>query len=1192
MTGALLCAAAASHAGTIYVSTNSASDGPGTAWSNAFHSIQGAVDAASSGDTVRVTNGVYDAGGAVTPGYSLTNRVCITNAITLESVNGADVTIIDADGAMRGVYLSTGMLSGFTVTNGITWTSGGSWEYDRSGGGLWLGDGTIASNCVVTGSSAATGGGVFLFNGGTLADSTVSGNTSANEGGGIRCENGGTVSGCTIDQNSCQSGGGGIFLPNASPLIERCEIKGNECTGVGSDGGGIWLSHSAGTVRNCLIVGNVATNCGGGAFFNTEASNAVIESCTIVSNHAEVGGGVRMWGGTLRNCIVYGNTIWGSGDTNWSWGGNSPSIEYTCTTPTNGLPDGEGCMDTDPQFADTDYRLGAASPAIDAGTNQAWMAGAIDLGGNLRIMGTRVDMGCHERIVQHTGVSPTHYVSTSGTSSWPYTNWTTAANNIQDAVDTASDGDTVWVTNGVYSSGGAVTPGHALFNRVCATRPVTLQSVNGPEHTFIMGAEATDGGNGSDAVRCVYMTEGRLDGFTVTNGHTQTSGYEDCNLSGGGIYLFEDNTVVITNCVIAGNSAFSRGGGIYGTYPHHVRRCVIRDNVAGEGGGCYSTGNEEYLFLPLVMNDCMLSGNLAYVGGASWEALLNHCIITKNVALDQCGAGRGRFYYCTITGNLALNKYGGTVGIQHNCIIFGNTAAGKPSNTAADSYDSCSPDFIPGYLGVGYIMENCITNNPQLVSASHIASSSPCRDTGDGYMGCHDYVAGAATGTLYVSIIAEATNVVVGIPVRFEAAVEGHADQNLWSFDDGSVQSNEVILTHAWDTVGDYNVVLRVFNETYPAGVAATTAVSVVTAETSATYAWTDSPNPQWPHDNWSNAAHTLQEAVDAQTVCGGWVWATNGVYDAGTAVLPYEETRNRLAITRNMIVRSVNGPDVTLIKGAAATGGGHGDDAVRGVAMRAGVLSGFTITDGHTTTSKYYRGSLTYTDISGGGITLFGGNGVVSNCTISGNSAYYYGGGSYKGTLNNCRLSGNTALAGGGSHEGTLNNCMITDNTANNLGEYDSFGGGGGGYDTIMNNCTISANTADNGGGVGGYYTIMNNCIIFGNSGGNVSYGTQNSCWTDNPFFVNAGADNYRLQSISPCIDTGNNSYMPSVTDLDGTPRPLDGDNDGTNTVDIGCYEFLNASADSRMGTGGGCSMADTNSAPVEYFKLEVQIP
>ncbi len=67
-------------------------------------------------------------------------------------------------------------------------------------------------------------------------------------------------------------------------------------------------------------------------------------------------------------------------------------------------------------------------------------------------------------------------------------------------------------------------------------------------------------------------------------------------------------------------------------------------------------------------------------------------------------------------------------------------------------------------------------------------------------------------------------------------------------------------------------------------------------------------------------------------------------------------------------------------------------------------------------------------------------------------------------------------------------------------------------------------------------------------------------------PKFVDTAGGNLRLQSGSPCIDRGNN-YMdchPTVpgfqalpdTDMDGNWRIVDGNNDGTLTVDMGAYE------------------------------------
>lgn len=51
---------------------------------------------------------------------------------------------------------------------------------------------------------------------------------------------------------------------------------------------------------------------------------------------------------------------------------------------------------------------------------------------------------------------------------------------------------------------------------------------------------------------------------------------------------------------------------------------------------------------------------------------------------------------------------------------------------------------------------------------------------------------------------------------------------------------------------------------------------------------------------------------------------------------------------------------------------------------------------------------------------------------------------------------------------------------------------------------------------------------------------------------------DNLHLLSDSPCIDAGNNEALPGnvTTDLEGNPRFLDGNSDGSKIVDMGAYE------------------------------------
>jgi len=86
----------------------------------------------------------------------------------------------------------------------------------------------------------------------------------------------------------------------------------------------------------------------------------------------------------------------------------------------------------------------------------------------------------------------------------------------------------------------------------------------------------------------------------------------------------------------------------------------------------------------------------------------------------------------------------------------------------------------------------------------------------------------------------------------------------------------------------------------------------------------------QFPYADWANAFSNIQDAVD-ETIAGDMVLVTNGVYDRGGGVAPGGTCSNRVVITNDITVRGVDDRDLTIIKGAEATGGGTGPDAVRG---------------------------------------------------------------------------------------------------------------------------------------------------------------------------------------------------------------------------------------------------------------------
>ena len=69
---AYACSLALAEGAAYYVSAGSGNDAnSGTSWAQAKRTIQAAVDAASSNDTIWVTNGTYATGSRVAPGQTL-----------------------------------------------------------------------------------------------------------------------------------------------------------------------------------------------------------------------------------------------------------------------------------------------------------------------------------------------------------------------------------------------------------------------------------------------------------------------------------------------------------------------------------------------------------------------------------------------------------------------------------------------------------------------------------------------------------------------------------------------------------------------------------------------------------------------------------------------------------------------------------------------------------------------------------------------------------------------------------------------------------------------------------------------------------------------------------------------------------------------------------------------------------------
>ena len=142
--------------------------------------------------------------------------------------------------------------------------------------------------------------------------------------------------------------------------------------------------------------------------------------------------------------------------------------------------------------------------------------------------------------------------------------------SVQEAVDAASEGDTVFIRNGVHDVGGALdgfsTP---MSNRVYVAKSLTLVGES-KEGAIIKGAYATEGvddkglGCGANAVRCLGITADNVvvSNLTLTGGatHSTSAGNDKEENNGGGVYVANGKRgIVVVDCIVSNNVARRAG---------------------------------------------------------------------------------------------------------------------------------------------------------------------------------------------------------------------------------------------------------------------------------------------------------------------------------------------------------------------------------------------------------------------------------------------------------------------------------------------------------------------------------------------------------------------------------------------------------------------------------------------------------
>jgi len=315
-----------------------------------YSSIQAAISAAKTGDTVLVAHGVYYenirfAGKKIT----VASRFILTGDpgdIHSTVINGSKPTHADTASCVLFIDHETreSVLSGFTLTGG----TGTRWT-DEHGAGVYREGGGILS----------------AFASPTISFNRITGNTALWTTG------------------LASSGGGGIRAGDGSPLIRNNVIDGNS----GLYGGGLVLNYCSGAiVSNNILIGNrvyqaspgIPAYGGGGIWVNNvlpgnNLANQIRQN-TIISNRAEAvtgsnpgaGGGLLLYPGSKVELVanIFRNNHQVTGTEIQDGGNTLIRAEYNSA---EALLPGTGNSTLEPRFGPTGLVLKETSPLVDQG---------------------------------------------------------------------------------------------------------------------------------------------------------------------------------------------------------------------------------------------------------------------------------------------------------------------------------------------------------------------------------------------------------------------------------------------------------------------------------------------------------------------------------------------------------------------------------------------------------------------------------------------------------------------------------------------------------------------------------------------------------------------------------------------------------------------------------------------------------
>ncbi len=259
-----------------------------------YTGIQDAIDDVPEDFTVLICPGTYEE-----------DLTIDDDRVTLQSTDGADVTIVEGSGGGPVLTISgmndSGGNPGAGVV-GLTFTGGAA----ENGGGIYaIRSHVEISDSVIEGNTATNrgGGGYFEDVDGTVQTTRFEDNEAYEGGGVVSWESGVTFdgievianNGTTVDEEvwSSGSGGGGMMI-YGNNTIENSTFDGNTSA---YNGGGLYVLYGRATIENNTFSGNYSGEDGGGVYFNQ--ARATFDSNLVLRNEAyDDAGGARAYTST------------------------------------------------------------------------------------------------------------------------------------------------------------------------------------------------------------------------------------------------------------------------------------------------------------------------------------------------------------------------------------------------------------------------------------------------------------------------------------------------------------------------------------------------------------------------------------------------------------------------------------------------------------------------------------------------------------------------------------------------------------------------------------------------------------------------------------------------------------------------------------------------------------------------------